>query len=609
MYRCGYRASFLLTLVYWWGVTPAWAGRFEVADPADEQRVVSEIRASHFLSRATFGASMDDIRELAQQIRDKGYRRAIESWIDRQFRLPPTYQVPVLIDMLHDNGFPDFENQPAENAPGRFRADAWWHNAITAEDQLRQRVAWALAQIFVVNDGNGFNSTRMERTGLPRIAGYSTYYDIFVKHAFGNYRDVMGEVTAHPIMGNFLTHLNNRRKNEARQIFPDENYAREVMQLFTIGLHKVKDLSGEFARDGNGDLIPTYDNEDIKTMARVFTGYTYDNGRNFPGSPALYTAPMRLVQNVHDNRAKILLDGTRLRANRRAADDVSDALDMLFRQTETAPFVSRLLIQRLSHSNPTPEYVRNVARWFHGGRRGARGDMKSVIKAILLSSETTGLRIKRIRDAQYNVIAVEAKSRRDTQTSLREPVVRLTSLIRAFESDPNTQGDRYHLGDTRSFLNQSPYKSPSVFNFYSPDFQPPGEMKEAGLVGPEFQILTAVTVNEMFNIFREACRSRRVAMPQRLRGANVVVRLDMRPLLQVANSADREAFAESLPKLMEHLDLLFCHGTMNEDFKQDLLQIVRSEIRGLRNSRSSREDVVETIMGLVLTSPDCAIID
>lgn len=610
MQRCGFLACFLL-LTWLGGTTLVWGGRFEVADAADEQRVVSEIRAAHFLTQATFGPNMTEIRELAGQIRSKGYRKATEDWIDRQFRLRATRQVPVLIAMLRDNGYPDFENQRGENAPGRLRSDAWWHNAITAEDQLRQRVAWALAQIFVVNDGNGFNNTTMERkTGLPRIAGYSTYYDIFVKHAFGNYRDVLGEVTAHPIMGNFLTHLNNRRAVVSRQIFPDENYAREIMQLFTIGLYKVKDISGEFARDAEGNLIPTYDNEDIKTMARVFTGYTYDNGNGFPGSPPLYTGPMRLYGGVHDRDEKILLDGTRLRARRRAEDDIQDALDMLFRQPETAPFVSRLLIQRMTQSNPTTQYVASVARWFHGGRRGTRGDMKAVVKAILLSSEATGLRIKRIRDANFNVIAVEAKSRRDSQTRLQEPVIRMTSFIRAFEdADSNMPGDRFHLGDTRAFLNQSPFKSPSVFNFYSPDFQPPGPMKEAGLVGPEFQILTAVTVNEMFNMFREACRAERVRLPNRLQGREPSIRIPFDPFFEVANVQDETRFVSSLPKLMEHLDLLFCQGTMTESFKQALLKEVVSEIRTLRDSRRAREDVVKTIVGLVITSPDCAIVD
>lgn len=600
------RAALLTLAAAAWIADSAVAGRFEVSTPAEEARIVSEIRASHFLTQATFGPSMEEIKALAARIRDQGYKSAIGAWIDEQFEIPATKQVPTLIDMLHENGYPDFENQEPENISGRFRADAWWHNAITGDDQLRQRMAWALSQIFVVNDDTGFNTTRMEPGGLPRCAGYSHYYDVLVANAFGNYRDLLGEVTLHPIMGFFLTHLNNRKADPANGIYPDENYARECMQLFTIGLYKVKDLSGEYARDRQGNLIPTYDNTDIDTMARVFTGFTFASP-GFGGT-ARYTAPMKLVTSMHDRERKVLLDGTVLPARNSVRRDLDAALDMLFNQNETPPFVSRRLIQRFTHSNPAPGYVRNVATWFHGGRRGSRGDLKAVVRAILLGSEATGLRIKRIRDEQQRVIAVESKGRREHQTSLREPVIRLTHLIRALKGRSYGQSGRFHLADMTGTLNQSPFKSPSVFNFYSPDHQPHGPMVGTDLVAPEFEILTSVSANKMHNLFRDAMRMRRIR-PQTISGGRADIILDLDDIYAIALVDDYDRFrATGIDAVLDYLDILFCQGTLSETAQSRIASIVRRSITPSTN-RARRKEAVQAIMTLVLTSSDCAIAD
>ena len=581
------------------------AGRFEVSSPEEEARIVSEIRASHFLTQATFGPTMDEIKALGAEIREHGFKPAIEAWIDHQFELPPTHQVDTLIDMMNDNGHAGFAQQRSENIGDRLRMDAWWHNAIAGEDQLRQRVAWALSQIFVVNDGNGFNTTQIEPSGLPRVAAYSQYYDIFVDGAFGNYRTMLGDVTVHPVMGVFLTHLNNRKANPAANTFPDENYARELMQLFTIGLYKVKDMTGEYARDANGNLIPTYDNEDIDTMARVFTGWTF-NSPGFAGT-ANYTQPMRGFASQHDAEEKVLLDGTVLRARRSAQNDADKALDMLFNQPETPPFVAKRLIQRMNHSNPTPKYIEQVARRFFGTRRQPRGDMKSVVKALLMSNEATGLRIKRIRDENQNVIAVEANSRRENYTSLREPVIRLTALVRGLNGEP-TDRKRFHLGDQREALNQTPFKAPSVFNFYSPDHQPPGPLSGTDLVAPEFEVLTSVSVNNLHNLFREAVRARRLVLPNYENRTKDVL-LDITPLYEIANDGGTyREFVEGSEDLLEYLDLLFCQGTMSEETKRN---IIRAMERTVNNSttRVRKRDAVQAMLTLVLTSPDCAIVD
>lgn len=584
----------------------ALAGRFEVSSLEEERQVVAEIRASHFLTQATFGPTMEEIKSLAARIRTNGYKIAISEWIEAQFALPSTKQVDTYIAMLRDNGYPNFENEDPDNVPNRLRADAWWHNSITAEDQLRQRMAWALSQIFVVNDSTGFNTTRIERSGLPRCAGYSHYYDIFTEHAFGNYRDVLGEVTMHPIMGHFLTHLNNRKANPENGTFPDENYARECMQLFTIGLYKVKDLSGEYARDKNGQLIPTYDNNDIDVMARVFTGWTF-RSPGFAGQ-ANYTERMKNYTIQHDRDKKILLDGTVLRERSSGLRDTKAALDMLFEQMETPPFVARRLIQRFTHSNPSPDYVYSVARWFAGGRRFDRGDMKNVVRSILLSNAATNLRIRRIRDDNQKVVAVEANGRRESQTSLREPVIRLTHLVRALRGRSVGRGKRFHLGDMQDVLNQSPFQSPSVFNFYSPDHQPAGPLKGTGYVAPEFEILTSVAVNEMHNMFADAARTRRMSNGK-VKGRKSDVILDLNEIYEIAKIKEYAAFRrDGLNDLLEYLDILFCQGTLSEDTKSSISTAVRRTVTS-SSTTVKRRTAAQVVLTLVLTSPDCAIAD
>ncbi len=583
------------------------AGRFEVSSPEEEARIVSEIRASHFLTQATFGPTMEEIQELGAEIREHGFDDAIETWIDNQLALPPTHQVDTLIGMLEDNGYEDFANKEPENVGTRLRLDAWWHNAISAEDQLRQRIAWVLSQIFVVNDSIQYSNTEIEPSGLPRVAGYSQYYDIFVDGVTGNYRDILGDVSYHPVMGAFLTHLNNRKANPANGTYPDENYARECMQLFTIGLYKVNGLNGEYARDDQGQLIPTYSNRDIDTMARVFTGLSFDSG-SFAGRVNV-TEPMVPYNSQHDRDPKVLLDGTVLRAGRSARTDINDALDMLFNQPETPPFVARRMIQLFNHSNPTPKYIEQIARRFHGTRRQPRGDMKSIVKALLMSNEARGLRIRRIRDEQQNVIAVEASSRRENYTSLREPVIRVTSLVRAFDGYPADR-KRFHLGDMREQLNQTPFRAPSVFNFYSPDHQPSGPLTGTNLVAPEFEILTSVSVNKIYNLFRDAVRARRLERPNFRGRTKDVILPGIRELYEVAgDSSDYRVFEnQGIKDLLEHLDLLLCQGTMSETTKE----IIQSAIKRYINSRSRRSEkqiAVQTAVTLVLTSPDCAIVD
>ena len=306
-----------------------------------------------------------------------------------------------------------------------------------------------------------------------------------------------------------------------------------------------------------------------------------------------------------------MLDGTVLPKNNRQDNDVQDALDMLIAQPETPPFVSRLLIQRLTHSNPSANYRRAVAEAFAGNEAtsgkpyasGVRGDLEAVIKTILLRNEATSLRVLKIRDNRGRIVAVEAENRRSELTRLREPVLRLTAMIRAFGGKSNGINGRFHLGDMTEELRQSPFKSPSVFNFYLPDFQPAGPMLEAELYGPEFEILTSVAVNQVHNLMRDGIHKEALELP-RARGQNVNIELNLQRPYRTAQVHERDRHLDAIDDLMEELDLLLCGGTLREETKQIIIEAIRSE---RATTLTSRRDNVKSAITLLLTSPDCAI--
>jgi uncharacterized protein (DUF1800 family) len=226
--------------------------------PADNRQALeaieSQIRASQFLSRATSGPTKDEIDYLAGRIDALGARAAFEEWIDEQFLVPETWHHKTAKDMIGEDGWPTFTTIGMSTTA--YRHYAWWDAAIAAEDQLRQRMAWALAQIFVINDSNGtFNSRSIDASGEPRYLGVVDYYDMLVENAFLDYRKTLEDVTRHPVMGIFLSHLRNRKADPVAGTFPDENYAREVEQLFSIGLYEMK-RNGDFVLDKNKDPIP-----------------------------------------------------------------------------------------------------------------------------------------------------------------------------------------------------------------------------------------------------------------------------------------------------------------------------------------------------------------
>lgn len=414
---------------------------------------LTRAEASRFLQQASFGptrASQDRVIEL-------GYAR----WIDEQIALPATPQLPALLA---------YGAQPSQSD----RIAVWLRAAMTGDDQLRQRMAFALSQIMVVSE-------RSDLAGFPDAL--ASYQDLLARDAFGNFRSLIEEVTLHPAMGRYLSMLGNQKPNAALNIRPDENYARELMQLFTIGLVELEN-DGRARLDAQGQKIPTYDLDTVKGFAHVFTGWTFGGSASWFQPSLDHRRPMQPFAEFHDTGSKRLLRGVTLPANQGAQRDLADALDNIFNHPNVGPFISRQLIQRFVTSNPSPAYVARVAGRFNDNGNGVRGDLAAVIRAILLDDE-----------ARNPPASATGK--------LTEPLIRLTAVWRAFGA---RAANGEYRGDFLDFaLGQGPYRSPSVFNFYKPGYAPPGEMRDAGLVAPELEITNESTAALTANILAIYC--------------------------------------------------------------------------------------------------------
>ncbi|MCG7547418.1 DUF1800 family protein [Pseudoalteromonas sp. Of7M-16] len=402
---------------------------------------MTELQASALLQQATLGATLTEI-QAATGLSE-------EEWLDQQILLEPTYHTPFL------ENYPDRENPSHIN-----RIDAWWKASLSAPDQLRQRVAFALSEIFVVSDAN--TSLKGEPEGMV------AYYDTLLKHAFGNFRALLESVTLSPVMGVYLSHLGNEKADAERNIRPDENYAREVMQLFTIGLNELN-LDGT-AKLNDNNTIPTYSQQEIAGFAKVFTGWTFAYSARWDRPSRNYTLPMHAFSDYHSMEEKALLNGDIIPAGTGPEESMQQALDNLFSHQNVAPFISKQLIQRLVKSNPTPAYVERVASVFNDNGQGIRGDLAAVIKAILLDDEAR----------KYSSVLVHSGK-------IKEPILTKVHLWRVLNA--RSELNRYYTWNLSTTYGQGPLLSPSVFNFFRPDHVP-NELQGLGLVAPELQIAT-----------------------------------------------------------------------------------------------------------------------
>lgn len=445
--------------------------------------------ASRFLGQATLGYNYEDVEATAEQ--------GIQSWLEAQYAMPMVSYKDTT-EMIWEHFVDEYIEQWGEDQVigngtifplSIYFRMAWWNNTMKADDQLRQRVALALSEIFVVSE-----KSQLELNGI----GLGDYYDVLYSNAFGNFRDLLGEVTLHPSMGFYLSHLNNERSNEDLNIRPDENYAREVMQLFTIGLYELNQ-DGSIIME-NDEPIASYDNEDIQELAKVFTGLGpaqyWWMWEDFSWAPVAWgdpnntvptinlTLPMQMFEEWHEPGEKHLVNGYTIPAGQSGMEDINDALDHLFQHPNVGPFICKQLIQRLVKSNPTPDYIFRVASVFNDNGDGVRGDMKSVVEAILLDPEA--------RDCEW--------LQDPTAGKMREPLIRYTQVMRAFDAF-NESDKLWNVGASFEFAcNQHVLGSPSVFNFFLPTHSPNGPIFDAGLVAPEFEILTSAAAINWVNI-------------------------------------------------------------------------------------------------------------
>lgn len=422
--------------------------------------------ASRFLAQASLDATDTSIAA----VQSSGYA----AWIEAQFAAPRSQSH---WDWLVANGYTDATLY--RNSQNGWNNSAWRKLMASRDDPLRQRVVWALTEIFVISI-DGLNITWRQFTS-------AAYLDLLEDHCFGNFRTLLERITLSIGMGSYLNMRGNQKENPATGRLPDENYAREVLQLFTIGLYKLN-RDGSVQKDGSGNPIETYDQATITGLAKVFTGWDYANtGPTLTTAPDRARMPMQFYPTLHSTSSKSFL-GTTISGSTDGITALGIALDTIFNHPNVGPFFGRQLIQRLVTSNPSAAYVDRVAAAFNDNGAGVRGDMKAVIRAVLLDAEARTLPSS------------------NTAGKVREPMLRFVQWARTFAG--TSTGGTWNFGSTSdpaTRLGQSPLRSPSVFNFFRPGYVPPNTaLATQSLVAPELQITNESTVVGYLNFMQTA---------------------------------------------------------------------------------------------------------
>jgi uncharacterized protein (DUF1800 family) len=517
----------------WVGVLAALAlaacsgGRTGAPPVASQAAAPSASEAARFLSQSTFGASDDSITAVKAQ----GYA----AWIDQQEAMP--------VSGLHVDFMQARRALPGAPSPSvnEFYG-SFWQQAAIGPDQLRQRVKLALSEIFVIS------------TADPNVdtLGAGSYYDMLGANAFGNFRTLLEQVSLHPMMGTYLSWLANQKEDPLTGRHPDENYAREVMQLMTIGTFQLN-LDGTSKLDGAGHTIATYSADDISGLAKVLTGYSWysptPSNSTFAGrnkDPNANIRGMIPYASFHSTSAKSFL-GTTIPASPVAdpAGDLKIALDTLFNHPNVGPFISRQLIQRLVTSNPSPAYVARIATVFNDNGKGVRGDLGAVVKAILLDPDAR------------NTAAAQADP---NFGKLREPIVRMGNWMRAFNAQSKSGGWLLASTSANTQLSQSALTSPSVFNFWRPGYSPAStKVGNLGYVAPEFQVVDEVSVAGYLNTMQGTINA----------GAGNTSDI-------VTTYSTEIALANDANALTDRMNLLFLNGQMSPALRTRIVDSINS---------------------------------
>ena len=531
--------------------------------PQSAYPLPNENEAARFQNQVSFGANDTEIAKTRQY----GYSAILED----QFYMPSLRTHEGYINTVSATSLGD-----------EHLMHTFWREAAISQDQLKRRVAFALSQIFVIS---------LEDANLQAFRrGVASYLDMLTRDAFGNYRQLLQDVTLHPMMGLYLSHLRNRKEDPATNRVPDQNYAREVMQLFSIGLYRLNP-DGTLMLDGNVQPIETYGPDDIVGLSRVFTGFSWAGCSStstscFNGSgtqsPNREVMPMQAFPQFHSTSEKIFL-GTTIAASTTPdpAGDLNRALDVIAAHPNVGPFIGRQLIQRLVTSNPSPAYVGRVTQAFNTGRyqsgaytvgTGQRGDLRATIAAILLDIE-----------ARTVPAADPGKT--------REPVLRLAQWMRAFKA--RSASGNFLIGttdDPATSLSQSPMRSPTVFNFYRPGYVPPNTpIAAASLVAPEFQIVNEVAVVGYSNFMRSIVQN----------GVGSNSPRDVQP-----DYAAEIALAHDANLLVDRVSLLLTAGSMSTGTRSLIVNAVNSIPYPGSNQATARLNRARLAVFFTLSSPE-----
>ena len=490
--------------------------------------------AARFLDQATWGPTPASIAQVQQM--------GMTNWLAAQFALNTS----------------DLPDQPVLNAAGKSNNNlapvqaAFFQNALTGQDQLRQRVAFALSQIWVVS----------ATSGVPAAYAYPPYWRIFRDNAFGNYRDVIKAVTLNPAMGRYLNMANNVKGNAAKGTAANENYARELMQLFTLGLTQLNP-DGSAVVDSNGVPVPTYDQAQVTSQAKVLTGWTYPTA---PGAtakavnPEYFIGQMFAVEAEHDTSAKTIFGNIQIPAGQSAEADLDSLVTALMAQPTMAPFVSQQLIEHLVTSNPSPAYIQRVSTVFENDGQGVTGNLQAVITAILMDAEArAGDQPSATVSANYG--------------HLREPILFMSNILRGLNG---ALGAKSTIYTDASNMGEDLFYEPSVFSYFSPQSR-----TEKGLLGPEFQIYSTQTASDRANIVNSV-----------LYGTlDKSTKVDLSPFVTVAaNTTD----------LLNTVSSLFLDGSMTPALEQAATDAVNAATTPMAKAQAA--------LYIVLTSSEYQIV-
>jgi uncharacterized protein (DUF1800 family) len=489
--------------------------------------------AARFLDQATWGPTPAAIAQLQQM--------GITNWLSAQFALNTS----------------DLPDQAILNSAGNSNNNlapvqaAFFENTLTGQDQLRQRVAFILSQIWVVS----------ATTGVSPAYAYPPYWRIFRDNAFGNYRDLIKAVTLSPAMGRYLNMANNNKGNAAKGTAANENYGRELMQLFTLGLNQLN-LNGSTVLDGNGNPTPNYNQAEVTEMAKVVTGWTYPTA---PGAtaktnnPAYYFGQMFAVNAEHDETAKAIFGNITIPAGQTAEQDLDSLLDALMAQPTMAPFICQQLIQHLVTSNPSPAYVQRISQVFENDGSGVVGNLKAVITAILTDEEA------RTGDASQSAITANFGH-------LREPILLMANLLRGLNA---TAAATNGVANNATNMGEELFYAPSVFSYFSPQSR-----TEKGLYGPEFQIYSTQTAADRADTINTL-----------LYGTLNGIKVNLAPFV---------AQAGNTTNLLNYISEVFLHNSMSSALEVAATDAV--------NAASGTTAKAEAALYVVLTSSEYQVI-